>query len=347
VGNSAEREGGAIENFLGTVTIRNSTLSRNSSENGGGIWNQGTLELANATLVLNRADANGDGQGAGGGLYIVSSSPLLNNTVLAGNLRGAPSADHSDDIVGTVASSSSHNLVGDSATAGGLAHGEHGNIVGVAGVGTIDITAVLDTHLSDNGGRTLTHALVAGSPAIDAGDKSLAVDGEGNLILFDQRGIGFARIVGGTMDIGAFEVQPQHVQIDIKPGSDGNPINLASQGVLAVAILTTDDFDAALVDASRVVFAGAGAVHSAMEDVDGDGDLDMVLHFRVQETNLADVYAALLADDNDSNHQSVAVSLEGETINDEVFAGMDDADLFLSGNALRELLDELALAGLL
>ena len=72
-----------------------------------------------------------------------------------------------------------------------------------------------------------------------------------------------------TCDIGAFEVQPS---IDVKPGSDPNTINLASNGRIAVAIFTTDDFDASQVDASTVLFAGANAVRSSLEDVDHDGD---------------------------------------------------------------------------
>ena len=141
------------------------------------------------------------------------------------------------------------------------------------------------------------------------------------------------------------------IQIDVKPGSDRNPINLASKGVIAVAILTTADFDASWVDAGTVVFAGARAVHHALEDVDGDGDLDVVLHFRTQDTILADIYAQLLADDIkedgvlDSNRQGTAVSLTGETISDEFFEGFDDLDLFLSGKNLREFLEDLAKAG--
>ncbi len=54
--------------------------------------------------------------------------------------------------------------------------------------------------LADNGGPTLTHALLPGSPAIDAGDNTDAPE-------WDQRGPGFPRIVNGTIDIGAFEVQ--------------------------------------------------------------------------------------------------------------------------------------------
>ena len=46
----------------------------------------------------------------------------------------------------------------------------------------------------------------------------------------------------------------------------------AADGLVPVAILTTDDFDAVLVDISTVLFASATAVHSALEDVDGDGE---------------------------------------------------------------------------
>jgi hypothetical protein len=59
-------------------------------------------------------------------------------------------------------------------------------------------------QLRDNGGDTQTMALPPGSPAIAAGDNTDAPD-------YDQRGPGFPRIVGGTIDIGAFEVQPSPV----------------------------------------------------------------------------------------------------------------------------------------
>jgi hypothetical protein len=143
------------------------------------------------------------------------------------------------------------------------------------------------------------------------------------------------------------------VQIDIKPGSNPNSINLASNGLIAVAIFTTEDFDASLVNAGTILFAGASSVHSALEDVDGDGDLDMVLHFRVEETDLAEVYALLLAEDTngdgvlDSNGQTTEVSLTGQTVEDEYFAGFDEVDLFLSGRNLRDLLEELVAAGVI
>jgi hypothetical protein len=74
--------------------------------------------------------------------------------------------------------------------------------------------------------------------------------------------------------------------IDIKPGSDPNSINLGSKGVVPVAVLTTEGFDASSVDPATVLFAGAAPLRWAMEDVDYDGDLDLIFHFKTQELGL-------------------------------------------------------------
>ena len=85
------------------------------------------------------------------------------------------------------------------------------------------------------------------------------------------------------------------IDIDIKPGSCPNAINPNSNGVVPVAILTTDSFDASTVDAPTVHFrAPYQSQYMAfdtdgigrMEDADGDGDLDMVLHFKVKDTGI-------------------------------------------------------------
>ena len=126
--------------------------------------------------------------------------------------------------------------------------------MGNAGTGTIDIATVLDPNLADNGGPTLTHALVPGGLAVNAGDDTKAIDADRNPLVYDQRGEPYTRICDSAVDIGAFEDRPQ---IDIKPGIETNSINLANNGVIAVAILTTVDFDAALVRRGAVLFAGA------------------------------------------------------------------------------------------
>ena len=89
------------------------------------------------------------------------------------------------------------------------------------------------------------------------------------------------------------------VDIDIKPGSDPNSINLNGNGVVPVAILGTATFDVTTVDALTVTFGpgGASMVHknAHLEDVNGDGFIDMVLHFKTQDTGIApdDTEAAL------------------------------------------------------
>jgi hypothetical protein len=80
------------------------------------------------------------------------------------------------------------------------------------------------------------------------------------------------------------------VQIDIKPGSFPNNINPGNNGVIPVAILTTGAFDATTVDPMSVRFGPNGAVEAHgrghIEDADGDGDLDLVLHFRTQSAGI-------------------------------------------------------------
>lgn len=79
------------------------------------------------------------------------------------------------------------------------------------------------------------------------------------------------------------------VIIDIQPGSDPNSIKCNNpKEVITVAILTTSDFDATEVDPSTVEFEGALEMHATVhvEDAEGDGDIDLVFHFRLDDTSL-------------------------------------------------------------
>ena len=81
------------------------------------------------------------------------------------------------------------------------------------------------------------------------------------------------------------------VDVDIKPGSDPNSVNLNSRGVLPVAILGSDLLDVSEIDVNSVNIGGVGVaergrsgqLHASLEDVNGDGNLDLVVHFRIQD----------------------------------------------------------------
>lgn len=100
------------------------------------------------------------------------------------------------------------------------------------------------------------------------------------------------------------------VPVDIKPGSDPNSVNLGSSGVVPAAFLTTPDFDAGTIDPQTVMFGGYdfwgdiklrgkkdGAPMASLEDVDDDGDLDLVVHVEVEHaaTEPTDVECQLRA----------------------------------------------------
>ena len=201
--------GGGILN-TGTLTVTNSTLSGNSSvEPGGGILNTGTLTVTNSTLTGNYAQSLGFRFGsfdyAGGIQTINGGTTRLYDTIVAGNFRGSGPINASDlDGDTNVQAASSNNLIG--AGAGGLVNGTNGNRVGV------NITTVLNTTLAYNGGPTMTHALIPGSPAIDRGDSRYSVNFLGNPLAADQRG--FQRVNGAEVDIGAYEAQQASVSPD-------------------------------------------------------------------------------------------------------------------------------------
>lgn len=100
--------------------------------------------------------------------------------------------------------------------------------------------------------------------------------------------------------------------IDIKPGSNTNPVNPGSKGVTPVAVLGSIDFDAMQVDVSTVRFGPADAptAHNGhVQDVNGDGFIDMMMHFKTQETGI-------VCGDTEA-------SLTGETFDGALFTGTD------------------------
>ena len=106
---------------------------------------------------------------------------------------------------------------------------------------------------------------------------------------------------------------PEGVVIDIRPNKEPNPVNLRSGSVIPVAILTTDTFDATTVDPLSVAFGPNGALEAHdrghIKDVDSDGDLDLMLHFAVQDTGIS--------------CGDTSVSLVGETFDGQLIGGSD------------------------
>jgi hypothetical protein len=93
------------------------------------------------------------------------------------------------------------------------------------------------------------------------------------------------------------QVSATPIAIDIRPGTFPNPVNPKSSGRISVAILTTNPinnittFDATMVDRTSVRFGATGSeaapVHATQSDVDGDGDVDLVLQFDTERTGIA------------------------------------------------------------
>ncbi|MBV9926508.1 MAG: DUF4214 domain-containing protein [Acidobacteria bacterium] len=232
--------GGLYVNSNTTVTLTNSTVSGNSTgspapnglQQGGGIYNaNGSLTLNACTVAGNSAGSGGGSRG--GGIDSAAAAPnatSLRNTIVANN-----TAVTNPDINGTF-DSQDFNLI------------RNPGIATVNGTTTHNLTGAdpLLSPLQNNGGPTQTHALLAGSPAIDAGDRGTLTN--------DQRGL--ARPVDDAAavnasdgsDIGAFEAQaaPAAGQIQFGRGaytigenSGSAPITVTRTGGSAGAVSVT------------------------------------------------------------------------------------------------------------
>lgn len=187
----SQNAGGGVEVQEGDLEIVSSTISGNSTPaDGAGLLSRfyaGTVRLNNTTITANVADCDGDGFGDGGGVFVEAGAVIAANSIVAQNRDAGGEAR---DCAGSV-TSAGHNVFG---TQGGcLLTPRASDLVGA------------DPRLgplADNGGPTLTHAPLPGSPAIDHG--SPAAPGSPDACASsDQRGVSRPQLA--ACDAGAVE----------------------------------------------------------------------------------------------------------------------------------------------
>ncbi len=175
----------------GAATLTNVTISGNGGDvvNGGGIQNfvGGTVTLLNSTVVSNTLT----GFSNGGGINNGGISVQLKNTIVSNN--AAETAGANCYNTGTIVSLG-YNL-------------ENLNSCGLTGTGDRPNTNPRIGPLANNGGPTMSHALLVGSPAIDGGTNSGCPS-------VDQRGV--RRPLGARCDIGAYEAAMVYLPLLIK-----------------------------------------------------------------------------------------------------------------------------------
>jgi CSLREA domain-containing protein len=220
-GNTASRFGGGghFSTFSGTMTVTNSTVSGNTASADAAGLNLstrtlGTVLIQDSTVVFNHLTVNG-GPSVSAGIEAFTLGAAIRNSIVAQNTDrlnqfydlGAPGSPSLLVVANSLIGFTRLGVLPE--TPVGVTDA-HGNLVGGSIHGAID---PLLGPLVNNGGPTLTHAPLAGSPAIDRGDPT-AVAGSGAIPSFDQRGAPVSRVydgdgVGGArLDMGAVEYQP-------------------------------------------------------------------------------------------------------------------------------------------
>ena len=221
-GNTAGDEGGGLYteigdlSGIGTLEVINSTISGNSAyQYGGGLFvDDGSATVTNSTISGNHATAS---DSYGGGIYVSSDTLTIQGSIVSGNTATYAAELYNGDTV-----FSNNNLFGHSGEDAYAAFHDtftpDASDINATSDGTTPtvLSSILDTTLANNGTQPhpFSHALVSGSPAIDA--ISPSVPGRGPVAALscvagtstDQRGgarAGGINRGGSACDIGAFE----------------------------------------------------------------------------------------------------------------------------------------------
>ncbi len=253
--------GGGILVTDGTLLATNITVSGNST--GSSAPFGGGLRVFRGVATVDHATITGN---TGGGVEAVSGGTVnLRNSIVTGN-----SATSNPNVSGTV-TSGGHNLIGVGNGATGFTHGVNGDQVGTSAT---PLNAQFGL-LADNGGVTKTHALLAMSPAIDAG---AMLGTESQATIRDQRGV--PRPQGAAPDIGAFEVGANLLfvnstadSVDASPG-DGIVADAQGRATLRAAIMESNTLSGV-----QTIVIPAGTYRLAAgadEAIEIAGDLDVL-----------------------------------------------------------------------
>jgi len=214
-GNNAAHKGGGV--FGGTATITNSTISGNTAASacigcggitsgyGGGVYAPISATITNSTISGNHAAIEG-----GGVLIDIGGTATITNSTISGNHATTGGGVF---IMGSVTATITNSIVANNLSGGDCGGGPPftsggNNISSDATCSFVAMTDQVSTDpllgpLANNGGPTFTHALLPGSPAIDAGDATTCANAAVNGM--DQRGV--TRPQGAGCDIGAFEFE--------------------------------------------------------------------------------------------------------------------------------------------
>ncbi|MCX7422153.1 MAG: hypothetical protein NT013_21785 [Planctomycetia bacterium] len=328
-GNTASGNGGGISNsssftFI-TLTINNSTLVGNmASVDGGGLYDETDPSFGNVIVVVNNCTISGNSAGhKGGGIggETVSSNSILvtvNNSTItensaAGNGGGIDTTNFGGEhfqLRNTIVANNDATGAGDDVS--GAVFVEYSLIEKISGTQILETVHGSNRYgidprlapLADNGGPSLTHALLPGSPAINRGANSTNSS-------FDQRGLGFVRAVGRT-DIGAFEVQQKGVYLvpDLTKVGKQQLIVVGSQ----------------LKDSISVASSGAGATQK----------YNVTFNGKIQKFAASSVVGiVVLGNDGDDNLTLASTVTIGGILNgglgDDTLTGSSGNDILLGG----------------
>ena len=211
-GNGAEGEGGGIYFWglpsAGILALTNTTISGNTADqHGGGIMvgsgAGSTLEMNAVTLAHNIADHDNSDDGDGGGIHNAAGALAKFKHTLIGlnqDVTTGAGTQWGQNCIGTL---QSYNYIFVESNAPAFCTISGGSI-GIIGTFFAPIDPLIGP-LQGNGGLTDTHALLWGSPAIEAGEPGACSDVNGAPIVTDQRGV--TRPIGEACDIGAYEYE--------------------------------------------------------------------------------------------------------------------------------------------